>query len=73
MSFRAEFRDGILLGFDGNAAPFLSQPTWPDGTAWANEAEAKAWFEVLVASFTDPTAPLPGNNPSAHPVERPVN
>lgn len=74
MKYRAEFVDGVLLGFDGvNDAPFLSQPAWPDGTAWANEAEALDFFDVLVTSFTDPTAPVVGNNPAEHPVERPVN
>ena len=71
MSFRAEVVDGVLLGFDGvNDAPFLSQPSWPDGTAWASEAEALEWFDVLVTSLTDEDAMLPGNNPANHPQER---
>jgi hypothetical protein len=71
MKFRAEFVDGVLLGFDGvNDAPFLSQPTWPDGTAWANEAEALEFFDVLVTSLTDESAPIVGNNPANHPQER---
>lgn len=73
MTYSAVFENGVLLGFDGNTEPFLSQPTWPDGTAWVNETEALAWFNVLVTSFTDPTAPMAGNNPAEHPVERPVN
>ncbi len=71
MSYRAEFKNGVLLGFDGvNDVPFLSQPTWPDGTAWANEAQALEFFQVLVTSFTDPTAPIVGDNPDNHPQER---
>ena len=71
MSFSAEFVDGVLIGFDGvNDVPFLSQPTWPDGTEWANEAQALEWFDVLVTSFTDQDSPLPGDNPSNHPQER---
>ena len=70
MTFSAKFEDGVLLGFDGNATPFLSQPSWPDGTAWASEAEALAWFDVLTTSFVDRTAPLAGNNPAEHPVAR---
>lgn len=71
MSFRAEFTDGVLLGFETESdVPFLSQPTWPDGTAWANEAEALEFFEVLTTSFTDPTAPIVGDNPTNHPKER---
>lgn len=73
MTFSAKFENGILLGFDGNDAPFLKQPTWPDGTSWANEAEAREWFRILTTSFTDLTAPLAGNNPTEHPVKRPTN
>jgi hypothetical protein len=72
MIYTAKFEDGILLGFDNNDAPFLSQPTWPDGTAWASEAEALAWFDVLVTSFTDASAPIVGDNPTNHPKERVV-
>ena len=72
MIYTAKFEDGILLGFDNNDAPFLSQPTWPDGTAWASEAEALEWFDVLVTSFSDPTAPIVGDNPGNHPQERVV-
>jgi hypothetical protein len=71
MNYSAQFVDGVLLGFDGeNEAPFLSQPCWPDGTPWANEAEALEFFEVLTTSFTDPTAPLVGDNSSNHPQAR---
>lgn len=71
MAFRAEYKDGVLLGFDdNNDAPFLSQPTWPDGTPWANKAEALEFFDVLVTSFTDPTAPIVGDNPTNHPQPR---
>jgi hypothetical protein len=71
MNYRAEFVDGVLLGFDGaNEMPFLSQPTWPDGTAWASEAEALAFFDVLVTSFSDESAPIVGDGPGNHPQER---
>jgi hypothetical protein len=73
MNYRAEFVDGVLLGFDlGSDIPFLSQPTWPDGTAWANKAEALGWFDVLVKSFTDLTAPIVGDGPGNHPQPRSV-
>jgi hypothetical protein len=71
MKFRAEFVDGVLLGFDGvNAEPFLSQPTWPGGDAWANAAQALEWFDVLVAALTDENALLPGDSAANHPQER---
>ena len=68
----ADFIDGVLIGYDGiNPEPFLHQPAWPDGTAWKNEAQARAWFDVLVTSLTDPTADLAGDNPKNHPIKRP--
>jgi hypothetical protein len=71
MSYKAEFTDGVLLGFDGiSDVPFLSQPSWPDGTPWANEAEALEFFQVLTTSYTDQTAPLVGDNPGNHPQAR---
>lgn len=71
MKFRAEFVDGVLLGFDGvNDEPFLSQPSWPDGTEWANEAEALEFFDVLVTSLSDESAPIVGDGPGNHPQER---
>lgn len=71
MKFTAEFVDGVLLGFDGvNDEPFLSQPTWPGGDAWANEAEALEWFDVLITALTDEDALLPGDSRANHPQER---
>jgi hypothetical protein len=71
MNFRAEFTDGVLLGFDSASdVPFLSQPTWPDGTAWASEAEALDFFDVLVVSFSDKSAPIVGDGPHNHPQPR---
>lgn len=32
----------------------LFQPTKPDGTDWADTAEATAWGEAWVAHMTDP-------------------
>lgn len=39
-------------------APFLFQPTWPDGTAWANEEEATAWVELVITSLENPDSEL---------------
>ena len=35
----------------------LYQPTWPNGDAWADAAEATAWAELYLASITDVSAP----------------
>jgi len=36
----------------------LYQPTWPNGDAWTDAAEATAWAELYLASINDETAPF---------------
>ena len=55
---------GILTISKNKEGPFLLQPSWPDGTPWASEIEAKTWANVLIASIEDITKPLPGDNPA---------
>ena len=45
-------------------APFLLQPEWPDGTPWANHAEAELWAQRLVAMKLDPKSGRPGHTPA---------
>jgi hypothetical protein len=49
----------------------IMQPHWPDGTPWANPAEATAWAEQHILSQTDPTADYPGNTPAQPTISRP--
>ena len=51
-----------------SGAPFLFQPDWPNGDAWATKAQATAWAEAVLASYADETAPLPGPN-AANPTQ----
>lgn len=39
----------------------LYQPTWPNGDAWTDAAEASAWAELYIASLTDEEAPYAPN------------
>jgi hypothetical protein len=39
----------------------LYQPTWPNGDAWADAAEATAWAELYLASINDEAAPFAPN------------
>jgi hypothetical protein len=39
----------------------LYQPTWPNGDAWADAAEATAWAELYLASINDEAAPYAPN------------
>jgi hypothetical protein len=69
---RYEIIDGAVLIFEGdNEAPFMLQPTWPDGSAWA-EGEGEAWAAQVILSLTDPTSELPGDNPNEPTKPRPV-
>lgn len=44
---------GVLLaGEDG--VPFRVQPSWPNGDAWANEAEALEWAQLVVEQIENP-------------------
>lgn len=65
--------DNVLEVFDGvNPEPFLRQPHWPNGEAWANADEARAWGEQMVLSMTDETAELAGPSPEQPTTPRPV-
>lgn len=52
-------------------APFLRQPTWPDGSKWATKDEAEGWAQATVTSFNDESAPLPGPNAAEPTTPRP--
>lgn len=44
--------------YDGvNEAPFIFQPHWPDGTAWASKQEAETWAEATIAA-SNPEEPM---------------
>jgi hypothetical protein len=56
---------GVLRLFDGvNAEPFVIQPNWPNGQAWA-DGEAEAWAEQLILALTDVDADDAGDSPDA--------
>lgn len=45
-------------------APFLLQPNWPNGTEWADKAEAQAWLDLFIQSMENPESEyLPGRSP----------
>lgn len=43
----------IRVFVEGQDAPFIYQPHKPDGTSWADEAEARAWVEELIAPMEE--------------------
>ena len=42
---------------DTQSEPVIIQPNWPNGTAWANSAEAESWAQLCIAAMEDPSAP----------------
>jgi hypothetical protein len=44
----------VSISVEGQEAPMIFQPTWPDGTAWASEEEASEWAQTYISSLTDP-------------------
>ncbi len=64
MSFTKDFSGGVLAVSNADGHVILTQPFWPDGTAWNNEAEALAWGDTFIAVQDGTAAELPGPNPS---------
>jgi len=53
-------------------APFFYQPNWPNGTEWADKAEAQAWLDLFIESMENPESEyLPGNSPDKPKLPRP--
>ena len=53
--------NAVEVFYEGSDIPSLRQPTWPNGDAWTDAAEASAWAELYLASITDETAPFAPN------------
>ena len=69
---RYEIIDGIVFIYDADSKiPFIRQPNWPSGDAWA-KSEAEAWAKQVILSLTDPTADLAGSSPDKPIEPRPV-
>lgn len=47
----------VRIFHEGEETPFLFQPTYPNNDKFDSAAEAQAWADSWVVSFTDPKAP----------------
>ncbi len=64
MTIRYELEEGtnaVKVFYPDSDVASLYQPTWPNGDAWADAAEASAWAELYIASVTDEAAPFAPN------------
>ena len=64
MALRYEIEEGtnaVRVFYPDSDVASLFQPTWPNGEAWADAAEAAAWAQLYTASINDETAPYAPN------------
>lgn len=53
--------------------PHFFQPNWPDGTPWADKAEAENWAKALIELFSNPDCEFePGPSPDQPLVPKPT-
>lgn len=65
MSIRIEILENntVELFNDNQEAPFIRQPHWPNGAAWADAQEACSWAEMYVEAIEVAEAPFAPNGP----------
>lgn len=65
MSIRIEILENntVELFNDTQEPPFIRQPHWPNGEAWASADEARSWAEMYVEAIEVADAPYAPNGP----------
>jgi hypothetical protein len=56
MRYEIDSDNAIRVWNDGEETPFLFQPDWPDGSPWADAAEAESWAIAKIQELEDPDA-----------------
>jgi len=54
----------VFIWIGETEEPNLFQPQWPDGTPWADKAEAENWAQQFFATINDPEAPEAPSSPT---------
>lgn len=78
MSNRIEILENntVEIFSDQQDVPFLRQPNWPSGDAWASAEEARGWAEMYVESMEVAEAPFapmsPGGERKPKPTEEEI-
>jgi hypothetical protein len=57
---------------EGQAAPIIRQPNWPNGTEWASADESRSWAEMYVESIEDENAPYSPFEPGGERLPKPT-
>ena len=58
LRYELDADNAVRVFYPDSDVASLYQPTWPNGDAWADAAEATAWAELYLASINDETAPF---------------
>jgi hypothetical protein len=61
LRYELDADNAVKVFYPDSDVASLYQPTWPNGDAWADAAEASAWAELYIASVTDELAPFAPN------------
>lgn len=61
LRYELDVDNAIKVFYTDSDVASLYQPTWPNGDAWADAAEASAWADLYIASVTDEAAPYAPN------------
>ena len=59
--YELDANNAVKVFYPDSDVASLFQPTWPNGDAWADAAEATAWAELYLASINDEAAPYAPN------------
>jgi hypothetical protein len=58
LRYELDADNAVKVFYSDSDVASLFQPTWPNGDAWTDAAEATAWAELYLASINDETAPF---------------
>lgn len=61
LRYELDADNAVKVFYPDSDVASLYQPTWPNGDAWANAAEASSWAELYLASINDEAAPYAPN------------
>lgn len=67
MKYEIDNNNAIRMWHDGEEVPFLFQPDYPNGTPFADKADAENWAKAKMTELEDINAPeapsFPGEEP----------
>jgi hypothetical protein len=63
ISYKILDNNTVEIFYDNADEPSLSQPTYPNGDAFVNKADATNWALLYIASIENETAPFAPSKP----------